>query len=72
MLSCYYSCTRDARNESVSMHEHVFTEEMLPKVRYSRKTLYYVPLNSCEKQQVVAFQICMNDNSSFVFCCCFF
>ena len=43
-----------------------FIEEMLPKVRCSRKTLYYVPLNSCEKQQV-AFQICMNDNSSFVF-----
>ena len=39
-----------------------FIEEMLPKVRYSRKTLYYVPLNSCEKQQVVAaFEICMND-----------
>ena len=29
----------------------------VPKVRYSRRTLYYMPLNSCEKQQVaVAFE----------------
>ena len=44
--------TSSTRYKSVPMHTQKIGKEMQPKVRYSRKTLYYVPLNSCEKQQV--------------------
>ena len=41
-----------------------------PKVRYSRsRTLYYVPLNSCEKKQVGAR--CLSNFYEWLLCCCF-
>ena len=44
----------------LSMHEKHFPSLKkcsLPKVRYSRKTLYYVPLNPCENQHNILLHL---------------